>query len=85
MDLSHSISPYEFYGTATPVEDSALVEHLFIDGETLSGLAHRYYEDWRQWRLIADRNDVIDPRQIVPGTILLIPERPLERGIFESF
>ncbi len=82
---NRSISPYEIYGTAKPIEDAVLVEHLFVTGETLSGLAHRYYEDWMLWRRIAERNLIDDPRQIISGKILLIPELPLERGVYESF
>lgn len=85
MNSLRSISPFEYYGAATPIEDALLIEHLFVAGETLSGLAHRYYDDWKLWRIIADRNEISDPRQIAPGTILLIPEQPLEIGIFESF
>lgn len=81
--MTRSVSPYEFYGAPTPIEDAAIVEHLFVAGETLSGLAHFYYEDWRLWRIIAGRNNIKDVRQITPGTILLIPEQPLEVGDFE--
>ncbi len=84
MNLDRSVSPFEFYGVATPADDALLIEHLFVAGETLSGLAHRYYDDWRLWRIIAERNEIIDPRQIAPGTILLIPERPLE-DMLDSF
>lgn len=78
MTSPRSISPYEFYGAPTPPEDAVLIEHQFIAGETLSGLAHRYYDDWKLWRIIADRNNIADVRQIEPGTVLLIPEQPLE-------
>lgn len=77
-------SPYEKFGEFKPNEDGNLQVHIFAAGQTITGLAHRYYGDWRQWRLIADRNDLVDVRQIQPGTELLIPERPLERGRFES-
>lgn len=85
MNQTRSISPYEYYGTASSFEDAVLIEHLFVDGETVSALAHRYYDDWRLWRLIAEHNKISDVRQIAPGTILLIPARPLEIGIYESF
>lgn len=79
-----SISPYEEFGEVAPVEDSYLTLHVFDATETITGLAHRYFGDWKLWRLIADRNAVTDPRQIESGTVLLIPERPLEMGRFES-
>ena len=85
MMTERSISPFEFYGAANPTSDALLVEHLFVAGDTISGLAHRYFGDWKLWRIIADRNNISDVRQIAPGTILLIPEQPLEIGVFESF
>jgi len=61
-----------------------MVEHVWRAGDTLTGLAHRYYTDWRMWRLIADRNLIIDARTIPVGTQLLIPQRPLQYGRYES-
>lgn len=85
MNLPRSVSPYELYGAPTPIEDAVLIEHLFIAGETISGLAHRYYGDWKLWRRIAERNRIDDVRRIAPGTALLIPEQTLEIGVYESF
>jgi nucleoid-associated protein YgaU len=78
-----SISPYERFGRFRPDEDANLKQHVFRDGDTISGIAHREYGDWRLWRIIAERNRIEDVRQIPQGKILLIPERPLERGIYE--
>ena len=79
-----SISPYERYGEQTPITAARLRQHLFVAGETLHGLAHRYLEDWRLWRLIADENGITDVRRVAPGTVLLIPVTPLQTGRFES-
>lgn len=79
-----SLSPYQRYGELSPVSDAHLVRHEFIEGETIDGLAHRYWGDRTLWRAIADRNRINDVRQIAPGTVLLIPEMPVERGMFES-
>lgn len=84
MILERSISAFEHFGGYFPLEDAALTVHLYVAGETLSGLAHRYYGDWKLWRGIADRNKIFDPRQIAPGTQLLIPELPVQISIFES-
>lgn len=78
-----SVSPYERFGVFRPDEDANLKEVVFRDGDTISGLAHREYGDWRLWRIIAERNKLEDVRQIPIGKILLIPERPLERGSLE--
>lgn len=79
-----SITPYERFGQARPQADADLIEFVFRAGDTLSGLAHRFYGDWRLWRAIADRNAIVDVRTIEPGTVLLIPPRPLELGRYES-
>jgi nucleoid-associated protein YgaU len=82
--MARSISPFERYGQYRPYTDANLQSHVFTGTETLSGLAHRYYGDWRLWRLIADRNEISDPRRVSPGTILLIPQKPVQRGRYES-
>src|SRR5437667_9349735 len=79
-----SITPYERFGKATPRADADLVEYVFRALDTLSGIADRFYDDWRLWRVIADRNALVDVRTIEPGTVLLIPSRPLESGRYES-
>lgn len=79
-----SVTPYERFGEPSPEPDAHLEEQFFRAGDTISGLAHRAYGDWRLWRLIADRNSIVDPRKIEPGTRLLIPPQPLERGRYES-
>jgi nucleoid-associated protein YgaU len=79
-----SVSPYEEYGVAEPDADASLRIHLFIQGETISALAELYYADWRLWRLIAVRNSIADVRKIEPGTELIIPDRPLQKGRYES-
>jgi nucleoid-associated protein YgaU len=78
-----SISPYERYGQAVPLTDSALRLHTYSATDTLSNLAEKYYDDWRKWRIIADRNQIKDPRRIKVGTVLIIPQLPLEKGEFE--
>jgi nucleoid-associated protein YgaU len=79
-----SITPFERYSEPVPVEDAEAAPHVFKDGETLSGLAHLYYGDWRMWTDIADYNSIEDPRRIKAGTRLYIPPRPLQLGRFES-
>ena len=79
-----SIPPYQKYGKATPNTDASLRIHTFVVTDTLSGLAEKYLGDWLLWHLIADRNGIVDVRQIEPGTRLIIPQRELERGRYES-
>jgi nucleoid-associated protein YgaU len=79
-----SVSPFERFSTFVPVEDANMTVHVYTAGESLTGLAHRYYGDWREWKRIADRNSVVDARRIEPGTQLVIPAIPPQKGEFES-
>lgn len=47
--------------------------HTVSLGETLQGIAARRYGDPTRWRLIAEANDIDDPRNLVPGAVLAIP------------
>jgi hypothetical protein len=42
-------------------------------GETLSQIAYEEYRDTRMWKLIAEKNNLSNPRDLVPGTDLLLP------------
>lgn len=42
-------------------------------GETLSSIAATEYRDPRLWRPIAMENDIDDPINLIPGSVLLIP------------
>lgn len=79
-----SISPFERYGVALPDSDASLQIHTFTSTDTISGIADQYFGDWREWRVIAERNKIEDVRQIATGTQLVIPRRPLETGRYES-
>ena len=50
--------------------------HVLQRGETLSALAGRYYRRPSQWRRIADKNGIDDPRRVNPGAFLRLP--PIE-------
>ena len=43
-------------------------------GDTVSGIAGRFYRDPRKWRAIAIANDIDDPRTLKPGQMLRIPK-----------
>ena len=42
-------------------------------GETLALIAHEEYDDPGEWRRIADANGIMDPREVKPGTVLMLP------------
>jgi hypothetical protein len=50
--------------------------HRVTEGDSLWALAADEYGDPGRWRVIAEANDVVDPRGLEPGTELLVP--PLE-------
>jgi hypothetical protein len=52
--------------------------HLVQQGDTLSGIAARYYDTPADWRPIAASNGIENPRRLVPGAVLWIP--PIDRG-----
>jgi hypothetical protein len=45
-------------------------------GMTLSHLAWKEYDDPAEWRLIAEENNIENPRLIAPGTKLAVPQHP---------
>jgi hypothetical protein len=50
--------------------------HVVIEGETLSYIAGKFYENPQLWRPIAISNSLDDPRSIFPGQSLRIPSLP---------
>jgi nucleoid-associated protein YgaU len=45
-------------------------------GDTLSGIAARFYEDASKWRPIALANGMLDPRSLSAGQELHVPPLP---------
>jgi nucleoid-associated protein YgaU len=57
--------------------------HVMTAGETLPGLAAKFYDDPQKWRPIAIANGLDDPLAVFAGQELLIPKLPftaLETG-----
>jgi hypothetical protein len=50
--------------------------HEVVQGDTLAGIAARYYGSPRPWRAIAIANGLDDPRAIGPGRALRVPSLP---------
>lgn len=46
---------------------------ILREGESLSSISAREYTDPRKWREIADANNIQDPMNVKPGTILRLP------------
>ncbi len=64
------------------VKDSAATTHVVRAGETLWGIAERYYGDGHQWPALARNNRLaitgLAPLQV--GTTLTVPASPIVRG-----
>ena len=43
------------------------------EGETLSSISAREYNDSRKWHAIADANNIDDPENVSAGTIVELP------------
>ncbi len=48
--------------------------YTVIAGDTLSSIAGSLWKDPRMWRLIAEENNIDNPRKLEPGQTLIIPE-----------
>jgi nucleoid-associated protein YgaU len=47
--------------------------HVTAQTDTLAGIAYRYYQRPADWRPIADRNAIDDPRRLGVGRVLEVP------------
>lgn len=50
--------------------------HRLQAGERLDTVAAEAYGDPNHWRFVAEVNDIDDPLQLVPGTVLTLPPLP---------
>ncbi len=66
-------NPVVFYDLATP-GIIAYKEYVWIEGDRLDSVSYNFYGQPGLWWLILDANpEIVDPKSIVPGTILRIP------------
>jgi LysM repeat protein len=77
---AHIVSVFD--ATVDQVKDSATVTHVVRPGETLWGLAARYYGDGHQWQTLARRNriETTGPAPLQVGMKLSVPASPGVRG-----
>lgn len=47
--------------------------HVVQEGETLPQIAYQAYQDPARWRVIADHNRLLNPREVTPGMLLHLP------------
>jgi len=51
------------------------IVHVVAAGDTLWGLAVQYYGSGSQWALIAQANNISDPKALQPGQKIIIPSQ----------
>lgn len=66
-------SPVTAPGKGNPTSRPAAVTYVVKGGDTLAGIASRFYRNPDRWRLIADANGIRDPRKLRVGQRLTIP------------
>jgi LysM repeat protein len=77
-----TVSFQEYLDAATQAKEANLQTadfskvHVVTQGDTLPGIAARYYEDPRAWRPIAIANGVDDPRSLTIGQSIRVPSLP---------
>jgi len=75
--LTLSISEYKTYDEQIRelgLESADLTKHrVFKEGENLWLIANEVYKDPSKWRVIAEANNIDNPRLIEPGSELTIP------------
>jgi hypothetical protein len=50
--------------------------HTVAEGETISAISFRHYENPQLWRAIAIANGIDDPRALATGMVLTVPSLP---------
>lgn len=50
--------------------------HTVQGSESLPQIAYEMYRDAARWRLIAEANNILRPRELEPGTVLIVPPTP---------
>jgi hypothetical protein len=76
VSFSEYIDPQrESKETNRQTVDFSKIHHVG-EGETVSGIAFRYFKSPHNWRAIALANDLDDPRDISTGQALRIPALP---------
>lgn len=48
---------------------------LVAEGETIAAIADRVYGSPSYWRAVAEANDLVNPRALAPGSVLVLPPK----------
>ncbi len=74
-ELNNVVVPITF-GPALVNPYRGFAQYTVVAGDTLSGIATKYYGDASKWPIIfeANRNEIQDPDRIFAGQVLRIPQ-----------
>ena len=74
-ELNKVVVPITF-GPALLNPYHGFAQYTVVAGDTLSGIAEKYYQDATRWPIIfeANRHQLQDPDHIFPGQVLRIPQ-----------
>ena len=74
-ELNKVVVPITF-GSALLNPYHGFAQYTVVGGDTLSGIAQKYYNDATRWPVIfeANRHQLQDPDHIFPGQVLRIPQ-----------
>ena len=71
--FNSSKSPIVFYEFTT-LGATTYYSHVYVEGERLDQIAHKYLKNSRAWWIIPEFNpEIVDFTNIAPGTTLRIP------------
>jgi len=57
------------------------ITHVTTEGDTIYGLAYKYYGDDKWWHVIADANQLYNPFDLQLGLELLIPDLDVAKAL----
>jgi LysM repeat protein len=53
-------------------------QHTVLQGETITNIAFKHYQNATLWRPIAKSNRLVNPRELSPGQTLMVPPLPFK-------
>jgi hypothetical protein len=74
--LSEIADPSDLQEWEAAVAEGDVTYHEIMQGDRLDDLAMRYYGDPGYWRLLALFNNVRNPNELDPGSVLVAPPTP---------
>ena len=71
--LPNDYRELEFCGQDDKWVDNNILYYTFGKGDTLWGLANKFYGDGMYWKCLADYNGITNPKKVRDGKVIMIP------------